>query len=413
MDLQQVGARVRRERERAGLTQRELAELTDISQPTLARIELGTRPRLTIAELDRLAMAIGVPLRELTSGSPVRDRVRIAARTAGVPAVALEAALRRAVDILVLDERLDRLVHGGRPSAAGIRPLAADLSLPDPSASGEDQGRVLALAVRRLLDLGGAPLADPAELAERLAGVDTAVVDFPAGIDGFTLTDPVRAVTLIVVSTNAVTERQRFTYCHELGHFIFGDGTETHLLDGGRTSAELRCDAFARHLLAPQDGIRAWLGVNGPGGESAFDERRCALLARHFGVSLMVILIQLERMGMITGRQVERLRGPSGAQLAWRYGWGPQYAGKQEISRTVRPPQRVLERATTAYQAGKLGIRVLADLQGQDPTVTETALTAAGVIPEPPRIRRADMHRLLTRTRSAAPLQHPSREQEE
>ncbi|MEV7969448.1 XRE family transcriptional regulator [Sphaerisporangium sp. NPDC088356] len=413
MDLQEIGARVRRERERAGLTQRQLAELTDISQPTLARIELGSRPRLTIAELDRLATGIGVPLRELTSGSPVRSRVRIAARMAEAPAEAHEAALRRAVDILVLDDRLDRLLQTDLTAAGRASRSVADLPLPDPGKSCEEQGRVLALTVRRRLELGGAPLADPAELAERLTGADTAVVDFPSGIDGFTLTDPVRDVTLIVVGTRAITERQRFTYCHELGHLLFGDGTETHLLDGSRTPAELRCDAFARHLLAPQDGIRVWLGAGGPQGQGAFNERTCALLARHFGVSLMVILIQLERMGLITGQQVERLRGPSGAQLAWRYGWGPQYDGEQEVSRTIRPPQRVLERATAAYQAGKLGIRVLAELEGQDPAATESALTAAGVVPEPAQIRRVDMDRLLARSRSREPLQHSWQEQEE
>ncbi|MCW2877340.1 MAG: helix-turn-helix protein, partial [Sphaerisporangium sp.] len=403
MDLQQIGARVRRERERAGLTQRELADLTGISQPTLARIELGSRPRLTIAELDRLATAMGVPLRELTSGSPVRSRVRIAARMAEAPTEALEAALRRAVDILVLDDRLDRLLPPGLTPAGEVGRAAPDLPLPDPVNACEEQGRVLALTVRRALQLGGAPLADPAELVERLTGVDTAVVDFPADIDGFTLTDPARDVTLIVVGTRAVAERQRFTYCHELGHLLFGDGTETHLLDGSRTPAELRCDSFARHLLAPQDGIRAWLGADGPQAERAFNERTCALLARHFGVSLMVILIQLERMSLITGQQVETLRGPGGAQLAWRYGWGPQYEGEQEVGRTVRPPRRVLERATAAYQAGKLGIRVLAELEGQDPVVTEAALTDAGVVPEPPQIRRPDMDRLIVRSRSHEP----------
>ncbi|MEU9887000.1 XRE family transcriptional regulator [Sphaerisporangium sp. NPDC051011] len=412
MDLQQIGARVRRERERAGLTQRELADLTGISQPTLARIELGSRPRLTIAELDRLATAVGVPLRELTSGSPVRSRVRIAARMAEAPTEALEAALRLAVDILVLDDRLDRILQNSQTPADEALRSVVDLPLPDPVDSCEERGRALALTVRRELELGGAPLADPAELVERLTGVDTAVVDFPAGIDGFTVTDPARNVTLIVVGTRAVAERQRFTYCHELGHLLFGDGTETHLLDGSRTPAELRCDAFARNLLAPQDGIRAWLGAESSQGEGAFNERTCALLARHFGVSLMVILIQLQRMGLITEQQVETLRGPSGVQLAWRYGWGPQHDREQEVSRTIRPPRRVLERATAAYQTGKLGIRVLAELEGQDPAVTEAALTAAGVVPEPPQIRRADMDRLLARSRSQGPLQGSSPEQE-
>ncbi|MEU8270127.1 XRE family transcriptional regulator [Sphaerisporangium sp. NPDC049002] len=408
MDLQEIGLRVRRERERAGLTQRDLAHRAGVSQPTLARIELGSRPRLTIAELDRLATAMGIPLRELTSGNPVRNRVRIAARMAEAATETHQAALRRAVDILVLDDRLDRLVGANLPQVFEGHCMALDLPLPDSGDPSEEQARQLAMTVRGALGLGWAPLADPAELVEQLTGVDTAVVDFPPGIDGFTLTDPVRDVTLIVVGTSAVAERQRFTYCHELGHLLFGDGTEAHLVDGTRTSGELRCDAFARHLLAPEEGINAWLGIDDARSEVVLDERTCALLARHFGVSLMVILIQLERIGLVTGRRVEELRSPSGAQLAWRYGWGPQYAREQEVSRTVRPPRRVLERATIAYRAGKLGIRVLAELEGEDPSVTQAALTAAGVVPEPPQIRRANLDRLLARTHSREHSQEPS-----
>ncbi|MCW2938207.1 MAG: helix-turn-helix protein [Actinomycetia bacterium] len=393
MDLQLIGARVRGERERAGLNQRELAERAGLSQPTLARIELGTRPRLTIAELDSIAGVLEIPLRDLTSGNPVRERVRVAARMSEVSDGAREAALRRAVDLLVLDDRLDRFGDG---LGTRLCEPTVDLPHPDPRASVEDQGRLLAAAVRTTLDLGGAPIADPAELAERLTGVHTAVVDFPEGIDGYTLTDPDRGVTLIVVGTSAITERQRFTFAHELGHLLFGDGAGMHNVDGGRTPAERRCDAFARHLLAPQEGIRAWLGA----AEISLDERVCGLLTRHFRVSLKVLLIQLERMGLLSRAQAEALSGPTGAQLARRYGWGRQYEREQEIGRTIRPPQRLLERATEAYRAGKVGVRVLAGLEGRDPVEMEAALADAGITPVVPQIRYVDVNRLLARTRS-------------
>ncbi|MEO3863747.1 helix-turn-helix transcriptional regulator [Acrocarpospora sp. B8E8] len=109
MDIHAIGERVRSERERAGLTQRELAELADLSQPALARIELGTRAQLAIAELDRIATALRIPLADLTRGNPVRERVRIAARIGLTDPAATATAVRQAVDILVLDDRLDRL----------------------------------------------------------------------------------------------------------------------------------------------------------------------------------------------------------------------------------------------------------------------------------------------------------------
>lgn len=404
MDLRRVGARVKRARELAGLTQRELAVRAGLSQATLARIELGTRPAVTIAEIDRLAGALDMPLRDLTSGSPIRDRVRVAARMTTVADDVLEAALRSAVHILELDDRLDGIADDLRD----CRQHRIQVSMPMPARSGEpeEQGRALADSVRSALDLGGAPIADIAELIERLTGIDTAVVDFPPGIDGFTLVDPARNTTLITVGTHAIAERQRFTFAHELAHALFLDGWEAHELDGARTPVEIRCDAFARHLLAPREGIRAWL--DGPGATfdpryrpGLLDERTGALLARHFGVSFQVLLIQLQRMGLLEEADAKALRGPSTAQLAWRYGWGVQYDREQEVCRAVRPPRRILERATAAYRDGKIGVRVLASLEGRSPQETEAALTASGITPAPQPVRRADLSKLLSRAQSA------------
>ena len=49
-DLYSIGNRIRDERERQGLTQEQLAELSDLSPRTISRIETGT----TISSVDRL-----------------------------------------------------------------------------------------------------------------------------------------------------------------------------------------------------------------------------------------------------------------------------------------------------------------------------------------------------------------------
>ncbi|WP_214109259.1 hypothetical protein [Acrocarpospora catenulata] len=105
-------------------------------------------------------------------------------------------------------------------------------------------------------------------------------------------------------------------------------------------------------------------------------------------------------MGLLSLARVNELRGPTGAQLARRYGWGRQYEREQEIARTPRPPRRVLERATTAYRTGRLGIRALATLEGHDPTDLEIGLADAGITPRPESVRHADLARLLTRARA-------------
>ncbi|MEU2247490.1 XRE family transcriptional regulator [Streptomyces sp. NPDC019224] len=393
MDLVRVGERIRRERERAGLNQRDLARRAQLSQPTLTRIETGARANVTLAELDRLAVALDIPVRLLTSGDPVRERVQIAARTDEVTAAEREEALRRTLEVLELDARLDKL---GTNTTQQRKPQGR-LQIPDEQLPGEEQASELAERVRAALHLGCAPIADVDELIEQLTGVDTAVLRLPKGAEGFTATDPARDTTLIAVRACDVPERQRFSFAHELGHLLWNDGAQVHALNDGRTPGERRCDAFARNLLAPREGIRSWLSAERFPEGGRMDERTAALLARHFRVSFPVILIQLEEMSLVTTEEKNGLRGPTGAQLAHRYGWGPAYEQEKDAAQAVRAPRRILERAVDAYRQNLLGVRALAMLEGCKPEEAEARLTEAGIVPDPPTPRRANLSRLVAR----------------
>lgn len=393
MDLVRVGERIRRERERAGLNQRDLAGRAQLSQPTLTRIETGTRVNVTLAELDRLAVALDIPVRLLTSGDPVRERVQIAARTDKVAAAEREEALRHTLEVLELDARLDKL---GTSTTQQRKPQGR-VPVPDERLPGEAQAGELADRVRAALQLGCAPIADVDELIEQLTGVDTAVLRLPKGAEGFTATDPLRETTLIAVRACDVPERQRFSFAHELGHLLWNDGAQVHELDDGRNPGERRCDAFARHLLAPREGIRSWLSAEESSEGDGVNERTAALLARHFRVSFPVILIQLEEMSLITTEQKTDLWGPTGAQLAHRYGWGPAYEQEKEAAQAVRAPRRILERAVDAYRQNLLGVRALAMLEGRRPEEAEARLAEAGIVPDAPIPRRAGLSRLVAR----------------
>jgi Zn-dependent peptidase ImmA (M78 family)/transcriptional regulator with XRE-family HTH domain len=359
----------------------------------LTRIENGARAKVTLAELDRIAVALDIPVRLLTSGNPVRNRVRIAARVNDVVTQEREEALRHTLEVLELDARLDKL----GPSATQKRKPNGFLPVPDERLPQEQQAKELAQRVRTALNLGSAPIADVDELIEQLTGVDTAVLQLPKTTDGFTATDPERETTLIAVRACDVPERQRFSFAHELGHLLWNDGAQVHELDDGRTPGERRCDAFARHLLAPEEGINTWLSAARVSENGDINERTVALLARHFRVSFVVILIQLELMSLITESQKKKLRGPTGAQLAQRYGWGPAYKQEQQAAEAVRAPRRILERAVEAYRRNMIGVRALAMLEGRRPEEVEAGLREAGIVPNPPSPKRANLSRLVAR----------------
>lgn len=65
-----TGERIREARERAGLTQVDLAERAGMSKSQLYQIETDWRGRVpTVATVQRIAAALGEPWHELFSGS--------------------------------------------------------------------------------------------------------------------------------------------------------------------------------------------------------------------------------------------------------------------------------------------------------------------------------------------------------
>jgi transcriptional regulator with XRE-family HTH domain len=71
--------RIERARAAAAISQRALADMTGISQPTLSRIISGQRP-VKMPELVAIAWATGVTVAELAGIGTVAERVECAAR---------------------------------------------------------------------------------------------------------------------------------------------------------------------------------------------------------------------------------------------------------------------------------------------------------------------------------------------
>ncbi|MXP20158.1 helix-turn-helix domain-containing protein [Gordonia sp. HNM0687] len=88
----------------AGLSQRDLAQVTDISQSTLCRIMTGKRT-VKMNELVAIAHATGCTVGELANSSALADRVQYAARSTN--GATMQEMRERLLHFLELDAYLD------------------------------------------------------------------------------------------------------------------------------------------------------------------------------------------------------------------------------------------------------------------------------------------------------------------
>lgn len=232
--------------------------------------------------------------------------------------------------------------------------------------------------VREAWGLGTAPVRDVQELIEAKTGVDVGVVGMPTGVAGICVTEQIGGVAVILAnSENQSRERQRFTLAHELGHLIVGDTSRVERSDTHSNSkSEVRANAFARHLLLPAAGIYAWLD-----GRDATNPETLAGLARYFGVSHTVALIQLWNLKLVTAAERRLLEGVTAREAAARHGWFDQWRADEAGAHVRRVPSRLWQRAVHAYESGEIGIGTLARLAGVAADDMRDRLAAAGITP--------------------------------
>lgn len=243
----------------------------------------------------------------------------------------------------------------------------------------------MAADFRRQLGLGDAPIRDLPELIAAGARVDVVIMDMPSGLDGMTRRDPESEAFIVAVATTDNPERQRFSLAHELGHILFGD-FEANVDTVHATGVnETRAHDFARHFLAPLDGVSR-LVVAMPGASA---EQLTSAVVQHYGISPTPATIQLHAIGAISLAEKARLSGTSSQTLATWFGWSAERAAQVADSQRPQPPQQIVAAATRAYADGKLSLRILARLRGTaDIAALEAELTAAGVVPPAPRLER-------------------------
>lgn len=247
--------------------------------------------------------------------------------------------------------------------------------------SAEVEGQHKAAAFRQANDLGVSPIRDVQELIEGLLGIDVAVMVMPEGLDALMRRDPTSGRVLIGVGTSKSPERQRFTTAHELGHILFDEFRDETASGMHRDEGERRADSFARHLLAPQQGVQR-LMAKAPVDLSAF--AKVSAVVRHFGVSPFVAGIQLRDIGMLIVEEFEAVKGQPASWYARRFGWSAERESLVVDALREQAPQRITSNAIEAYLLGRLSLRQLARVHGaNDIGRFERELVEAGIMPQP------------------------------
>jgi Zn-dependent peptidase ImmA (M78 family)/DNA-binding XRE family transcriptional regulator len=351
---EQLGARIGRARERAGLSQAELGARVELTQSAISRIESGERG-VDSLELAAIADAIDVSVLDLLESEPVAEELRVAARLEdrSEPAT-VDRALNRVLDVVRLDRLLDEL---GEPERGKQERTELE---PPRNGQAVQQGQRLAERVRKLWSLGDDPLPpNLLSLIEDRSGLGIALEPLQERVAG--LCARVGDLAIALIDSSAIVGRQRFTAVHELCHLLVGDGEQV-LVDErltGQSLVEMRANSFAAHFLMPAKAIRRYLR------EREVDEEVTIELQYTFGVSLDALLWHLVNLDLISEYRREQIHSVGPKALAFRYGYGSEWNRLEHERNIRRPPRPVYQRALAAYSKGLIGIEPLADLVGR------------------------------------------------
>lgn len=295
LDSSALGSRVAQARQRAGLTQEDLARSAGLERSAIAKIEVGAR-RVTALELARIAMAAGERIEWFVEDVPPAIVSRRNVVDPGEPSPPIDDNVERVV----------RAVEFVAEHDVGLRESLREVPVVDES-SGLGDVEALALRGREILGIAQDEPIHGLSSALARAGVLTFVTDLGTGsADAASVLLPSGAVA--VVNGALRTGRRRLSLAHEFGHVLIADEyTVDWRVDTSRASdrREHSIDRFARALLLPRTGLTsAW---ESRGGDDAI--RAAAVrTASKFRVDMSTLSRRLLDLGLITASEAGYIR---------------------------------------------------------------------------------------------------------
>lgn len=367
--------RIRTRMAQRKVKQSDLAATLGVSEAVVSRLMGGER-KLSAAELgavaDRLNTSTGFLLGRTTAD--VRP-FAVAARLGGADhAPELDPVFARAQSLLELRGVLSRLVDSPRRQA----PVRVERPATRVHA---DAGEQMGALARTALGLGDDPIEDLVEVVEAGFGVDVSLEPLPQDLHGVFVTDesPVDEdaprVSVMLVNSDDMYGRQRFTLAHELAHLLFGDAElfwadYRDRGDGYGAPTERRANQFAASFLMPARGVRARVAERVLPDDPI--ERQYALadlvvgISLDFGASVDAAKVRLSYLALLGTRDLKFVMTENAHKLIDLAGKLRERGALATHQHVVQPPPQLRDQALFAYAEGMVGIEPLAQLWRRD-----------------------------------------------
>jgi len=286
LDRITLGKRLKEARTNCGRTQEEAAKTLALPRTAIVQIEAGKRSVSTL-ELARFAEVYRRPIASFFHEAPSDDDALVAVFRLSndfEENPEFRQELARCVAMCQEGAHLEQLL--GLPSRSG--PPAYELSPPVTAWHAAEQGERVAADERRRLALGRAPIPDIAELI-RDQGVWACGADLPDEMSGLFLMHSSMGM-VVLVSSDHVIERRRFSYAHEYGHALLDrdQSVTVTTTQNRRDVREVRANTFAAAFLIPRPGVLRFLTTRQKAPQSydeqvydpAIEENRAAIEVR-------------------------------------------------------------------------------------------------------------------------------------
>lgn len=301
-----VGERLKRARERRGLTQAAVADKLGLPRTGIVALEQGRRSARP-EELVRLAELYAASLEELMRPTRPSGQLVPQLRTSyerRPEATEIERAaheLQRLADDYLELERLSRA------------PLPTRFpSLPDTGGLGPDRAAAhLADEERSRLRLGDGPLPHLREILETDVGLRVFALHLPWAVAGMFAFDA-QLGAVVAINASHSFERQRMSLAHEYAHFLVSrNRPEVTVLLGEYKrvpAGERFADAFSRFFLLPESGVRRRFEAANASSPEPASPALIVLQADYWRVSVEAMWLRLEELGLVRAGSWERAK---------------------------------------------------------------------------------------------------------